>query len=89
MVSERKLDLRVFVALLREVEGGGSLLGWHAGGEQRRYVYQPTIEAGDGMGEFAIEAHGAAEVDLLGHDKIAGNGERAGRKGAHLDDGCT
>src|SRR3984957_19832426 len=41
------------------------------------------------MGEFAVEAHGAAEVDLLGHDKIAGNRELAWRKRPHLDDGCA
>src|SRR4051794_25775740 len=84
-LSEHDLNLRVLVALLRKVEGGGSLLGWHPCGEQRYYVNQPTIEAGDGMDEFAVEAHGAAEVDFLGHDKIAGNRELAGRKGAHLD----
>ena len=89
LASERDLHLRVLIALLRQVEGGGCLLGWHGGGEQRFYVNQPTIEAGDGMGEFAVEAKGAAEIYLLGHDKIAGNRELAGRKGAHLDDGCA
>src|SRR3954454_11163873 len=88
-LSEHDLNLRVLVALLRKVEGGGSLVGWHTGSEQRFYVDQPTIKAGDGMGEFSVEAHGAAEVDLLGHDKITSNRELTGRKGTHLDDGCT
>src|SRR3954462_15249121 len=89
LISEHDLDLRVLAALLRKVEGSGSLVGWHAGGEQRFYVNQPTIKAGDGMGKFPVEAHGAAEVDLLGHDKIAGNRELTTRKGTHLDDACT
>jgi mannonate dehydratase len=87
LISERDLYFRMFVALFREVERGGSVLGRHAGGEQRRYIDQSAIEAGDGMGEFAVEGYGAAKVDLLGHDKIAGNEELAGRKRAHLDHG--